>query len=318
MRPKNWKISALLLSAVICGCGGMIEKPGESPGGTIPFEGTYTHYASYSGFEGANWLSMSNGHIYLTFESPGLLRSYYSNSKPRPVEFADVGTPSIVGAGAQIVAVADATTLTIRLYSISGGSPLTEFSDPDWRTIGGIAVDDSGNVYVADTEACFIRSYDRSGERRFEVDLADSGFGIGHVVQPRGICIFGEALYIAEAGPDKNQVQKISIHKPQQGIPFSDGVPYISSFTYEDGEEVVLLKPVDVAVDDEGNIFVLDEALKMIFKYDPEGYPLVQVNGMTDDPSDTLSLPVSIATYRNRVYGLDKNAGVIHRWQLQR
>jgi hypothetical protein len=176
---------------------------------------------------------------------------------------------------------------------------------------------------VADTDRDMIRSYDTEGNLRFGTDLADSGFGIGHVLSPRGVSLSGDTLYIAEAEPEKAQVQRILSESPQQGVPFSAEIFFIDSFTDEEGAETRLVRPVDVVVDDLGRILVLDEALGKIFRYTPEGHSDAVVNDPDSSAAgpDELDGAVSLGTYlfpssvRENVFCLETSTGTVHRWE---
>jgi sugar lactone lactonase YvrE len=265
---------------------------------------------------------MTGNHFFVSFEEDSLVLDHFSGGRPDyTVEFTGLIRPTILGKGSRVVAVLDEIDpLTVRVYSAGGGDPLLEFSDPDWVSVGGLAVDEDGNVYVSDTQRNFVRAYDRLGKQRFGVDLADSGFGIGHVLSPRGLCFDGEALLIAEADPEKAQVQRISVDEPQRGLLFSPTIPFISSFTDSAGDEIALGRPISVCTDNQGFIFVLDDSLGRIFRYNPTGTSSAIVNGPGNLGPDTLQAATSIGTYENRgldesrVYALENGSGNIHYW----
>ena len=124
----------------------------------------------------------------------------------------------------------------------------------------------------------FVRAYRPDGRPRFEVDLADSGFGIGHVMAPTGITLDAGTLLITEAHAEKVQVQRIRTDRPQTGIPFSASLPFLSTFIDEDGNEIPLSDPIGVAAGEDSSIFVLDRGLDMILRYDDVGNSIVVVN----------------------------------------
>ncbi|HEC83531.1 MAG TPA: hypothetical protein ENI46_03470, partial [Firmicutes bacterium] len=222
------------------------------------------------------------------------------------------------GVGRREIAVADLEpSLAVKVYSLSGGDPLLTFSDPDWKMLGGLAIDDSGNVYVADTERNFVRSYDSKGKPRFTVDLADSGFGVGHVLSPHGIFLDDLGLLIAEADPEKPQVQRISIDEPQTAIWFSEQTPFITSFVDTVGNELNFMEPIDVSSDNDGHIFVLDRQLSKIMRFTADGSPDAIVNTIAAGGPDTLANPVAIGTYGKKIYCLDAGTGIVHRWDAQ-
>jgi hypothetical protein len=303
---------ALLLSP---GCGGKYDEPLEVF--KEPQIGTYNYGKDLAGFELATDMVVLCGHLFVSFETEGKVRDHFANGREYPDRvFEGVVRPTEIGEGPRNIAVVDVLdSLTVRTYSPGGGSPLLSFKDPEWIQIGGLAVDDDGNTYVSDVARNFVRSYNSRGIRRFETDLADSGFGIGHVMSPHGLCFDGEALLIAEADPEKAQVQRVRIDKPQHGIPFSESVPYISSFTDEDGNEIALKRPVAVATDRYGYIYVLDEELGKIFRYTADGISSTLVNAPTILGPDSLLAATAIGTFGRKVFTLETGTGIIHFWE---
>jgi hypothetical protein len=320
----------LLAGAGLClaaGCGGKYDKPLEVDK-TIRF-GEYS-YLPVSGFDNAVALSIAGGTLYVAYSdtaaSPpsGTVRAYFSGAAPLPgnlfAPLTGLARPTAVGAGKRAIAVADdAGSISVRIYGLGGGAPTFSFSDPDWRALTGLAVDDTGNIYVCDAVRNFVRSYKSNGKRRFEVDLADSGFGIGHVLRPTGLALDGETLLISEGHLEKAQVQRIRIDQPQSGIPFSTENPYISVYTDGDGNQTPLAEPVGVSAGKEGDIFILDRGLGKIFRFNPDGLPLAVVNSPQSGGPPDLVTGVSIDSYDNpsyasaSVYVLDSR-GVMHRW----
>jgi hypothetical protein len=312
---------------VLAGCGGKYDKPLELDR-TIRM-GEYIYVPAFRGFENSVALSITGGSLYVAYcdtsatPPTGKVHAYYSNGARIPAnlvaDFAGLTRPTAIGAGKRAIAVADAADpITVKIYGLSGGSPTLSFSDPEWKSISGLAVDDTGNIYVCDAEENFVRSYKPNGKRRFEVDLADSGFGIGHVLRPTGLTLDGETLLISEGHAEKAQVQRIRIDQPQTGIPFSTENPYISVFTDADGNETPLVKPVGVGAGKEGSIFILDQGLGKIFRFNADGTSVTVVNTAESDGPTDLTSAVSIDTYNlgasASVYVLEASKGVVHRW----
>jgi sugar lactone lactonase YvrE len=334
MKPTSAIIAAILATcttlSVLQGCGGKYDKPLELD--RVIRMGEYSYQDPYRGFENSVFLSISLGSLYVAFldtiavPPTATVRAYFSAATPIPENlvksFRGLTRPTLVGAGERAIAVADlAGVLTVRVYGLSGGDPTVSFTDPDWSTITGLAVDATGNIYVADSANNFVRSYKPNGRARFQVDLADSGFGIGHVMGPMGLEIEGETLLIAEAHTEKVQVQRIRIDRPQTGIPFSAENPYLSVFTQEDGSEITLVRPVGVAAGErDGSVFVLDRGLGKILRFDTQGNSVAMVNSPAQDGPQDVSAAVSIDTYNPptqtsaSVYILDPIRGIIHRW----
>ena len=304
----------LLIMSIFPGCGGKYEMPTETSKDARL--GEYVHGGEYPWFEGATDMAMIYGHIYVAYSGEGAVLRYYGDGDPeKDIGFTGLARPFVVGVGHGGVAVADSSNgLTVSVYPLDGGAPILTFSDPEWESIGGLALDGDGNVYVSDMVRNFVRSYNSSGNQRFGVDLADSGFGIGHVMSPRGLWIDGETLLIAEANGEKNQVQKVSITEPQKGIMFSSEIPLISSFTDKDGNEWVLSNPTAVTADSDGNVYILDDGLGKLFRFTADGVSDAMVNSSEAGGPEILIDPVSVGEYKNRVYTLERAMGTIHRW----
>lgn len=322
------KKSALLVGILIgllwLACGGKYDKPLEVE--RTPRKGAYNYSDDYPGFDGAVSMAVVGGSLFVAYSGPEaprkLARYYAKGSLMGDVLFNGLEHPIAVGGGNRLIAVADSSTnIKVKVYELWGGDPILEFTDPAWRSISGLAIDDDGNVYVADRKRSFVRAYDSKGKPRFSVDLADSGFGIGHVIKPMGICIDQGTLLIAEGDESKPSVQRIRIDEPQKGIMFSETIPFLREFIDEDGSPINLASPIAVAVDHYGRIIVLDRALGKIIRFLPSGTSDAIVSSKDAGGPDSLPMAAAIGTYYDgrvdRVYCLDVQAGVIHRWDAQ-
>jgi WD40 repeat protein len=305
------------LVGLILGCGGKYDKPLDTD--RTPRTSIYLWVKGMTGFQGGSSFGINDGWLYVAFPGAGQLKAYFATGKQVPsVAFEDAGTPVVLGIGGSEVAIADTSdTMTVKVYNANdGGEPLRTLRDPEWEEIGGIAIDPDGNVYISDTGRNFIRAYDSSGKLKFGEDLADSGFGIGHVLSPRGIFYSerDELLYVAESDGEKAQVQRVSVKQPQTGVPFSGARPFLSTFIDTLDTELPLVHPVAVAVNDSGEIFVSDAFYGWIIEFDQLGNTAAIVTAPGSKGPLTLEDANSLGTYRNRVYALERATATIHRW----
>jgi outer membrane protein assembly factor BamB len=308
-------LAATGLAAAMLGCGGKIDPPGELY--KEPRLSVYLYAGEYGHFDGASWLGVTGGRLYAAFPEAGAVRAYNSRAElASEVSFSGVERPFAIGIGTYEVAVADSadSVIVARVYGISGGDPTRSIEDREWVGLGGLAIHEDGTLYVADTRRNFVRAYDLDGRLRFGQDLADSGFGLGHVLSPRGIFIEEDTLYIAEADAEKAQVQRISVTKPQTGIPFSPTRPFLRTFVDTLGIELPLISPVAVCVNVVGQIFVLDVGHGVIIEYNRDGTTAAIVTAPTSGGPFPVYDLNSMGPYSNRIYALEPKTGRVHRW----
>jgi len=315
-KAKGTALLAVILAAgVMLGCGGKIDPPGELY--KEPRRSVYLYAGEYDGFRGASSLGITGGRLFAAFPDSGVVVAFRSTGNVETgVEFASTIMPYLIGVGTFEVAVADSgdSVDVVRCYGIGGEEPLWEVVDEEWVEIGGLAVGEDGITYVSDAARNFVRAYDNAGNLVFGEDLADSGFGLGHVLSPRGIFIEADTLYIAEAHEEKAQVQRIDVRQPQKGIPFSAERPFISSFVDTLGIELPLIEPIAVCVNSIGQIFVLDAGYGIIIEYNRDATTEAIVTTPFSGPFPVPGVN-SIGPYRDRIYALDPPSGVVHRWE---
>lgn len=315
-------LAALVAAGILLGCGGKIDPPGELF--KEPRRSVYLYAGSYAGFDRATSLGITGGRLFASFPESalvdlpdsGFVLAFRSTGNiETSVEFSGTMMPYLIGVGTYEIAVADSgdSVDIVRCYGIGGGDALWEVMDEEWVEIGGLAVGDDAITYVSDAARNFIRAYDNSGNLLFGEDLADSGFGLGHVLRPRGIFIEEDTLYIAEAHEEKAQVQRINVRTPQEGIPFSEERPFISSYVDSLGIEMPLIEPIAVCVNVDGQIFVMDSGYGIIIEYNRDGTTEAIVTTPFSGPCPVPDVN-SIGPYSVRIYALDPPAGVVHRW----
>lgn len=120
----------------------------------------------------------------------------------------------------------------------------------------GVAVDDSGNVFVVDGGNDRVQKFDSNG-----VLLGIWGvFGsaAGQLNSPQGIAVFGDRVYVADSGNDRVQAfDRSGGFRTQWGA--SGDAP--SQFT----------TPRGLAVDRERYVYVVDAGNDRVQKFTPDG-----------------------------------------------
>jgi DNA-binding beta-propeller fold protein YncE len=297
---------------VLAGCGQRIEAPEERPWNRpLPAADAYSFRYERIGFDTTSDLELARGGLLYVASTDGITPYYQTVEGGPGWTFGGVLDPAAVceAPNGQII-VADQGDTTVKVFDPDGGDPVASFQDADWIQFGGIAADGAGNIFVADRQRSFVRSYLADGTPRFAEDMADSGFGLGHVLQPNGLFYDGEHLWIADTG--KNWVQKVVPDSVQLGLAFLDG------YTYEDvdGNEIKIpfSSPIDVATDTDGYLYVADQGNKQIFKFDADLVSFAEVNydSLVGQPPHLRAIGVS----ETRVYAIDDSLGSILVWEL--
>jgi hypothetical protein len=166
-----------------------------------------------------------NGHLYLvdTQQFKVLmtdLRGHYEDG----FEFA-----SLVGVNAKKRSDYDIRGLTLagdgtiiftipvmsQVYLISPDRKLSVFgrrgsSPGKFNVIGGVAVDDQGYIYVADTLRCVIMIFNRNDEFKFLGEYGYRGFDPGNLIAPMEIAVAGDLLYVSQSANRGVSVYRIT------------------------------------------------------------------------------------------------------------
>lgn len=216
-----------------------------------------------------------------TFAGNGLSGTFNSNASN-----ATFTAPFAIAAqGSTALYVADQSANQVRRIDLSAsGNPVTTVAGSGnsgshnglgagatFNSLGGIAVDGSGNVYVADTGNQEIRKIDLSDPNNPQVSTiagqagvpgSDNGPGsVATFHSPEGLAISGTTLFVADKG--NHEIRQIDLSDANFGVTTtvgtgtpgtSDGPSSIAQFQ----------SPTGVTVDSQGNLYVTDMAANTI------------------------------------------------------
>ena len=137
--------------------------------------------------------------------------------------------------------------------------------DGQFITPQGVAVDGSGNVYVADTANNRIQKFDSSGN--FLLKWGTNGTGDGQFNLPEGVAVDGSGnVYVADT--DNHRIQK-----------FDSSGNFLLKWGANSSNDGGFSDPVGVVVDGSGNVYVLDAVHTRIQKFDSSGNFLLKWGG---------------------------------------
>ncbi len=164
--------------------------------------------------------------------------------------------------------------------------------------IWGLAVDKSGNVYVADTWNHRIQKFDANG--RFLKTWGETGDtrGVARIdplkfYGPRAIAIDAQGnLYVTDTG--NKRVLKFT--------PNGDPIAQYGGFGVEDGQ---FQEPVGIAIDAQGNIYVADAWNQRIQKFDANFNYLMQWPVQAWDNQSVVNKPYLAVNAEGNVFATD-------------
>ncbi|WP_188597675.1 MBG domain-containing protein, partial [Polaribacter pacificus] len=178
-------------------------------------------------------------------------------------------------------------TNTVTVSTFAGGSwgntdgtgTAAKFKYPS-----GVAVDDSGNVYVADYNNNLIRKISPEG---VVSTLAGNGYGFANgtgtaakFMHPYGLAVDGSGtVYVAEYSG--NRIRKIS----PEGV-VSTFAGSTSGYADGTGTAAQFSGPKDLAVDGSGTVYVADSNNNLIRKISPQGVVSTFAGSLTSGSSD--------------------------------
>ena len=185
------------------------------------------------------------------------------------------------------------------------GSGKGQFDSPT-----GIAVDASGNVFVADTNNGRIEKYSPSGT--FLSTMGIKGTGYGQLGAPNGIAVDRTGdIYVADAS--KHVVEKLE----------SDG----SIIAEWKGPEAGFYGPRRIAIGPDDSIYVVDQGRTRIVKFNPDGKVVTtwgskgngdrQFDDHTSVAVDPITNKVYVADPRNRrIQVFDSDGRFLTKWSI--
>jgi sugar lactone lactonase YvrE len=167
------------------------------------------------------------------------------------------------------VLVCDTATHAINIMDLSGQPRMQRFAPTglaEMRTPIGIAVDTDGTRYVADSGRQRILIYGPDEVLRAEI-ASDKD-----VMKPTGIAVKGNRLYVADLEGSCVHVYDKDGYKPLFTIPRNPKAE-------QPGK---LFKPVNIALDNKGQLYVCDIASCEVQVYDTEGKHLRTIGSRGD------------------------------------
>jgi uncharacterized repeat protein (TIGR01451 family) len=168
----------------------------------------------------------------------------------------------------------------------SNGSGAGQFVDPH-----GIAIDSSGNVYVADRHNNRIQKFDSSGA--YITQWGGLGTGNGQFSYPESIAIdSGGNIYVGETGNNRIQV-------------FDSAGNYIAQWGSLGSGNGQFNRPLAIAIDGSGNVFVADVYNNRIQKFTSSGVYITQW-GSSGSGNGQFNIPAGVAVDNSgNVYVVD-------------
>ncbi len=174
-----------------------------------------------------------------------------------------------------------------------------------------LAVDRQNRVWVADTHYARVMVFDRDGEELFR--FGSAGEGPGEFVFPCAVAIDREGfVYVGEYGGN----DRISKFRP-------DGT-YVSSFADRTSGDAWVERPVGMALDEAGSLWVADSCHHRICRFDRQG-ELTLAFGKAGGGPGEFSYPYGLAIEKsgtllvadrgnNRIVRFDREGRFLDSW----
>lgn len=183
------------------------------------------------------------------------------------------------------------------------GNPQRSFGKGVLKRPTGLAYDAKrGLIYVADTRAHDIKVFD--GDGRLLRTLGRHGEGDGEFNMPTFLSFAHDELYVTDAMNNRVQVFKGDSAQPR--LSFGARGLFVGN----------LVRPKGVAVDSEGNIYVVESYYDRLLVFDKHGRFLMPIGG-TGPETGRFYLPAGVwVDSRNRVFVADMFNGRVVLFQF--
>lgn len=157
----------------------------------------------------------------------------------------------------------------------------------------GLAVDPSGNIYVADTGNSRILLFDRNG--RYLRQMGGFGFGTGQFARPQGVAATGLDVFVADF--QNRSVQRFDRSLNHVGT--LSGDPAVRPDT------PIFARPWGIGISGLGDIFITDNDTEEVVRMTTSGQVATRFGGFNEGRG-RLREPTGIAVGRNgQVYVAD-------------
>jgi sugar lactone lactonase YvrE len=153
-----------------------------------------------------------------------------------------------------------------------------------------LAIGADGTVYIADGRRVVGFGWNAERKRHDGLKTAITYA----LVEPLGLCVDGERLYVADAG-----LQLVVIFDRRNS-------KVLGAFGGYGGGEGEFRRPVDVAVDEEGRIYVADQGNQRVQRFDKDGQFLGAFGGFGPH-AGLFAAPSSIEYAAGRIYVADRD-----------
>ena len=145
--------------------------------------------------------------------------------------------------------------------------------------LSGIAIHDSGDVYVSCSDDRCVRVFDQGGHEKRTV--GSGGSGDGQLRGPYGLSIKGDVMYVADTG--NHRIQKLTI-----------GGQFLQKFGQHGSGQGQFNRPRAVIVDQRDMMIVADTGNHRVVILDQNGHWLLTINGNVSGAQD-FKYPHSLA-----------------------